>query len=55
MDNLTKEQAREVVSAYDYFYGEADFIAKLHGKFHLTEDELHSIFQILDNAFIKWS
>ena len=55
MDNLTKEQAREIVSAYDYFFGEEDFIAKLHGKFRLTEDELRSIFKILDSAFIKWS
>lgn len=54
MDNLTKEQAREIVSAYDYFLGEEDFVAKLHNKFHLTEDELRTIFRILNDAFIKW-
>lgn len=55
MDNLTEDQAKEIVSAYDYFYGEEDFIEKLHGKFHMTEDELRSIFQILNKAFIRWS
>lgn len=55
MDNLTKEQVEEIVSSYDYFLGEQDFIEKLHNKFHLTEDELHNIFQLLHKGFIKWS
>jgi len=55
MENLTVEQAREVVAAYDYFLGEDDFVQKLHGKFHMTEDELRSIFKILNKAFLKWS
>lgn len=55
MDNLTKEQVEEIVSSYDYFFGETDFVEKLHNKFHMTEDELRNIFKLLDKAFIKWS
>ncbi len=55
MDAIDKEQAREIVSAYDYFSGEEDFVEKLYGKFNMTEDEIRSIFKILDRAFIRWS
>ncbi len=55
MNTITKDQAREIVSAYDYYGDEEDFIEKLQNRFGLTEDEIRSIFKILDKAFIKWS
>ncbi len=55
MNTITKDQAREIVSAYDYYGDEEDFIEKLYGKFNMTEDEIRSIFKILDRAFIRWS
>ena len=52
---LTNDQVDQIVSSYDYFKGEEDFIEKTLKKFPLNENELRMVFRLLNLGFIKWS
>jgi len=52
---LTNDQINQIVSSYDYFKGEEDFIEKTLKKFPLNENELRMVFRLLNLGFIKWS
>lgn len=55
MSILSQDQIKKIVSLYDYYEEEDVFVEKVLKYFSLTENEIRTIFRLLDLAFIKWS